>query len=185
MRPSLFRLQSVGINGAKSTSGMGKGIPSQKVPFYASKKNVAINCVITFLYGYGLYAFYKDYQTAKRFAVRKLSKPDPDVSPYYLERVEDIHNAPNRLFHSEHEDKEVERSTMRRVIHSLTYGDVSQCAVAWGFLIQLCNTTHAVYGTKSMLFRTSLLSVVGFPPLLYYLYRMRLFNLEKKGVIIN
>lgn len=182
MKPSLFRLQSIGINGVKSASGAGK---PQKIPFYASKRNVAINSVITLLYGYGLYAFYKDYETTKRAAHRKVVSPDAEVSPFYLDRVEEVHDAPNRLFHSDNEDKELERSTKRRVLHSLTYGDVSQFAVAWGFLIQLCNTTHTVYGTKSMIFRTSLLSVVGFPPLLYYLYRWRLFNLEEKGVIIN
>lgn len=184
MRPSLFRLQSIGINGIKSASGAAKGTSSQKIPFYASKRNVAINSVITVLYGYGLWAFYKDYETTKRAAHRKVTTPDAEVSPYYLDRVEDVHDAPNRLFHSEHEDAELERTTLRRVIHSLTYGDVSQASVAWGFLIQLCNTTHTVYGTRSMLFRTSLFSVLGFPPLLYYLYRMRLFCLEKKGVSI-
>lgn len=180
MRASLFRLQSLGANSAKTQTNMPKDIP-----FYASKSNLAINAVVTSLYGYGLYAFYKDYATTKNAASHKVKTRDADVPTTYYGRVEEVHDAPNRLFHSEDEDKELERSTMRRVFHSLTYGDVSQFAVAWGFLIQLCNTTHSVYGTRSMIFRSSLLGVAGFPPLLYYLYRMRLFNLEAKGVVIN
>lgn len=180
MRPTLFRLQTLGANSAKTQAHTPKDIP-----FYASKRNVAINSLVTALYGYGLYAFYKDYATTKNAAFHKVKTANADVPSTYYGRVEEVHDAPNRLFHSEDEDKELERSTMRRVFHSLTYGDVSQFCVAWGFLIQLCNTTHSVYGTKSMIFRTSLLSVATFPPVLYYLYRLRLFNLEGKGVIIN
>lgn len=180
MRPTFFRLQSLGANSAKSSTNMPKDIP-----FYASKRNLAINALVTSLYGYGLYAFYKDYVITRNTASHKAKTTNAEVPTTYYGRVEEVHDAPNRLFHSEHEDRNLDRSTMRRVFHSLTYGDMSQFTVAWGFLIQLCNTTHSVYGTKSMIFRTSLLGVAAFPPVLYYLYRLRLFNLEAKGVVIN
>lgn len=183
MRPSiLFRQQSIDPknNGAPKVK-----ITPKSIPFYASKRNVIVNTIITSLYGYGLYAFYKDYAITKLSALHKGKTSNAQLPGNYEGMVEEVHHSPNRVFHSEDEDKELDRSTRRRVFHSLTYSDVSQFSIAWGFLIQLCNVTHATYGTRSMLYKTSLLSVLGFPPLVYYFYKLRLFKMEEKGVIIN
>lgn len=179
MRPSLLRrIQQAGVKLPQHEA------PVDHSPYTATKKNLLVNSLITTLYGYGLYSIYKDYKTTKLNAIRTSNNPAATVPSTFEGRMEEIHNRPNRVFNSD-EVKESAVSTPMRVLKSLTYGDISELSVAWGVLIQLCNTAHVTYGTKSLIYRSSLLGVLAYPPILYYFFRERLFDMESKGVIIN
>ncbi|QLG71430.1 hypothetical protein HG535_0B04720 [Zygotorulaspora mrakii] len=159
-------------------------VPRQHSPYAPTAKNLTVNAIIAYLYGYGAFAMYKDYSRTKSSAMRLPRNPEASLPSTFEGRKESVHDKPNRVFNSD-EMKEAQISTPMRVLKSLTYGDISEISVAWGVLIQLCNTAHATYGVKSWIFRSSVLGVLGFPPLAYYWFRSTLFEKESAGVIIN
>lgn len=156
---------------------------SETVPYSGTKTNVAVNVYITMLYGVSLWAFYKDYSTIKRSNYRRIA--DKQQRPAFLTDIErDIHDAPNRLFHSEEEDEQQERGNFWRTAHSLTFADVSIFCAGWGFLIQLCNVGLAVQGRRSIVYRGGLVGALTFPGLAYLIWRQRMHKMEYQGVQI-
>lgn len=149
-----------------------------------SKIRTAVNVCITSLYGIALWTFYKDYMTTKRATWRRVADEGKDRPEFFTEIRKQMHDAPNRLFHSENEDEQQERGNIWRTIHSITFGDVSMFCLGWGFLIQLCSTGLAVQGRKSIVYRGGLAGALAFPPLTYYICRQRLHRMEYEGVQI-
>ncbi|CAR29847.1 hypothetical protein ZYGR_0AD05350 [Zygosaccharomyces rouxii] len=157
---------------------------SKDIPYAASGVNFAVNVCITSLYGVALWTFYKDYMTTKRANLRRVTDNAKDRPAFLKDIQKEIHDAPNRLFHSDREDEQQERGNFRRTIHSLTFGDVSMFCLGWGFLIQLCNVGLAVQGRQSIVYRGGLAGALTFPPLAYFIWRQRLHRLESEGVQI-
>lgn len=133
----------------------------QYVPFYASRANVVSNVLVNSLYGLGLYWLYKDYQTAKKM---------PKDSQGTVTIVKD---PPNRVFRKKQSAENERDGMLMQVFRTLNYGDLSIFAIGWGFLIQISNMTHVSFGKGSPLYRTSLLSVLAFPPFTFYMYSWR------------
>lgn len=154
------------------------------IPYAASKTNLAVNVCITSLYGIALWTFYKDYMTTKRANWRRVADKGKDRPAFFTDIQKEMHDAPNRLFHSDKEDEQLERGNFWRTVHSLTFGDISMFCLGWGFLIQLCNVGLAVQGRKSIVYRGGLAGALTFPPLAYIICRQRLHRLEYEGVQI-
>lgn len=141
------------------------------------------NLLVTTLYGTGLVCLYLESNSLKK----SRGKQDPPI----IEKndiVEIVHDAPNRIFKpalETHEEKMqgLHRSDFYKVVHSLTYSDVSQFSIVWGFLIQLSSFIGSFsLGKKSMFHKGSLVGVVGFPPLIFFALRLRMKQLENAGV---
>ncbi|CAI4043520.1 Fmp33p SKDI_10G0570 [Saccharomyces kudriavzevii IFO 1802] len=147
------------------------------------KGRLYTNLLVTSLYGTGLACLYLESQSLKKSKTKQypLAISKDDV-------VDIVHDAPNRIFKptlstQEEEVQDLEGSDLHKVVHSLTYSDVSQFAIAWGFLIQLSNLIgNSSLGRKSIFYRGSVLSVIGFPPLIYMALRLRMKQLQKVGV---
>ncbi|QHS74101.1 Fmp33p [Saccharomyces paradoxus] len=148
-----------------------------------SKGNLYTNILVTTLYGTGLACLYLESNSLNK------SKKQQDPRAIAKDDVVNIvHDAPNRIFKpvlDTYQEKELDlqKSDLHKVLHSLTYSDVSQFSVVWGFLIQLSSLIgNSSLGKKSILYKGSALSVVGFPPLIYMALRLRMKQLEKAGV---
>lgn len=158
--------------------------PSKTAPYVYSRTNMLVNLSITSLYGISLWTFYKDYMTTKRAAAHRTA--EGKERPAFLSDIKkDVHDAPNRLFHSNKENEQVERGNFWRTFHSLTYGDVSMFCLGWGFIIQICNVGLTTQGRRSPVFRGGLIGALAFPPLAYYVARERLHKMEYEGVQIS
>ena len=157
---------------------------SKDIPYAASGANLAVNVCITSLYGVALWSFYKDYMTTKRESWRRVAEKGKDRPAFLKDIQKEVHDPPNRLFHSDKEDEQLERGNFWRTVHSLTFGDISMFCLGWGFLIQLCNVGLTVQGRKSIVYRGGLAGALTFPAVAYYIFRQRLHRPEYEGVQI-
>ncbi|CAI4044365.1 hypothetical protein SUVZ_10G0450 [Saccharomyces uvarum] len=162
-----------------------KGTIVQPKPSLKSlpKGNLYTNLLVTTLYGSGLACLYLESHNLKKIK----TKQDPHAIAED-DVVDIVHNSPNRIFKPKFNAQEEKRQDLQltdfhKVVHSLTYGDVSQFAIVWGFLMQLSSLIgSSSLGRKSLFYKGSVLGVVGFPPLIYMALRLRMKQLEKVGV---
>lgn len=152
---------------------------SKNLPFRASKANLASNILISTLYALGAWSIYKEVKTVREFEDTAPLDPSKDVSPAEL-----IISAPNRIF------KPIGNSSMARsepfkILETLTYGDFSQLAIGSGFLIQLSNIIHSEFGRKSFMYKTSIVTTVVFPAVLYFAFKLRVKELKEHDVPIE
>ncbi|CAI7351745.1 BAD_collapsed_G0028750.mRNA.1.CDS.1 [Saccharomyces cerevisiae] len=148
-----------------------------------SKGNLYTSLLVTTLYGTGLACLYLESNS--------LNKSKEQEDPHAIAEddiVNIVHDAPNRIFKpalDTYQEKELDlqKSDLHKVLHSLTYSDVSQFSIVWGFLIQLSSLIgNSTLGKKSILYKGSVVSVSGFPPLIYMALKLRMKQLEKAGV---
>ncbi|EJS43220.1 fmp33p [Saccharomyces arboricola H-6] len=154
--------------------------------FLLPKGNLYTNLLVTTLYGTGLACLFLESKSLSK------SRTKQDSRAIATDDVVDIvHDAPNRIFKpaldtQEEKKQNKQRNDLHKVVHSLTYSDVSQFAIAWGFLIQLSSLIgNSSLGRKSLFYKGSTVGVFGFPPLIYMALRLRMKQLEKAGVLFE
>ncbi|KOG98460.1 Fmp33p [Saccharomyces eubayanus] len=172
------RILCQGVKFTKGTATQPKLSP-KSLP----KGNLYTNLLVTTLYGTGLASLYLESTSLKK---SKTKQGPPAITEDDV--VDIVHDSPNRIFKpklntQEEKRQDLQLSDFRKVVHSLTYGDVSQFAIAWGFLMQLSNLIgSSSLGRKSLFYKGSVVGVVGFPSLIYMALRLRMKQLEKAGV---
>ncbi|CDO92318.1 unnamed protein product [Kluyveromyces dobzhanskii CBS 2104] len=134
-----------------------------------TKTNVVVTIVVNSLFAFGLYFLYRDYSITQQKnnaagTVKIIDQPSNKVSN---KDISEIQNP----------------STFSQVLHSLTYRDLSALSVTMGFLGFITETARQSFGKKSMIYRTSLFSLILFPTSSYLLYQSKFDKLKDQALL--